>query len=158
MAYRICNYNVLYANSIDPDQTPRSVASDLGLHYLPMSLLQDDRLKWVKGINKFSGREGNSVKYYFPRFWKRVEFTSLHLMLSAIAPGLHTDGLDVQVSDTGSSWSFYITKTYIFNFDPLKPHFYIVKRGLQGYTLFFLISAQKHRLWVLVRTASVRRF
>ena len=30
--------------------------------------------------------------------------------------------------------------------------------GLQGYTLFFLISAQKHRLWVLVRTASSRRF
>ena len=23
-------------------------------------------------------------------------------------------------------------------FDPLKPHFYIVKLGLQGYTLFFL--------------------
>ena len=26
------------ANSVDPDQTPRSVASDLGLHCLPMSL------------------------------------------------------------------------------------------------------------------------
>ena len=25
------------ANSEDPDQTPRSAASDLGLHYLPMS-------------------------------------------------------------------------------------------------------------------------
>ena len=25
------------ANSVDPDQTPRSVASDLGLHYLPPS-------------------------------------------------------------------------------------------------------------------------
>ena len=32
----------------------------------------------------------------------------------------------------------YITKKYLYNFDPLKPHFYIVKRGLQGYTLFFL--------------------
>ena len=28
-------YNV---NSVDPDQTPRSVASDLGLQYLPMAL------------------------------------------------------------------------------------------------------------------------
>ena len=27
----------LLANSEDPDQTPRSVASDLGLHCLPMS-------------------------------------------------------------------------------------------------------------------------
>ena len=40
---------------------------------------------------------------------------------------------------------------------PLTPHFYIVKLGLQGYT-FFLIFALKHRSWVLVRTASVRRF
>ena len=31
-----------------------------------------------------------------------------------------------------------ITKTYLYNFDPLKPHFYIVNWGLQGYTLFFL--------------------
>ena len=31
-----------------------------------------------------------------------------------------------------------ITKTCIYNFDPIKSHFYIVKLGLQGYTLFFL--------------------
>ena len=31
-----------------------------------------------------------------------------------------------------------ITKTCLYNFDPLKPHFYIVKLGLEGYTLFFL--------------------
>ena len=36
------------ANSVDPDQTPHSAASDLGLHCLPMSLLWDARLKWVK--------------------------------------------------------------------------------------------------------------
>ena len=29
------------ANSGDPDQTPHSVASDLGLHYLPMSHKKD---------------------------------------------------------------------------------------------------------------------
>ena len=29
-----------------------------------------------------------------------------------------------------------ITKTYLYNFDPLKPHFYIVKLGFTGYTLF----------------------
>ena len=28
----------LFANSGDPDQTPRSAASDLGLHCLPMGL------------------------------------------------------------------------------------------------------------------------
>ena len=31
-----------------------------------------------------------------------------------------------------------ITKTCLYNFDPNKSHFYIVKLGLQGYTLFFL--------------------
>ena len=39
-----------------------------------------------------------------------------------------------------------ITKTYLYNFDPLKPHFYIVKLGFTGVCIIFLISAQKHRL------------
>ena len=33
----------MQANSGDPDQTPHSVASDLGLHYLPMSHKKDAR-------------------------------------------------------------------------------------------------------------------
>ena len=53
--------------------------------------------------------------------------------------------------------SRYITKTCPCNVYPLKPHFYIAKLGYAGYTFFF-ISAPKHRLWVLVRTASARRF
>ena len=32
-------------NSVDPDQTPRSAASDLGLHCLPMSILRDAKKK-----------------------------------------------------------------------------------------------------------------
>ena len=47
-----------------------------------------------------------------------------------------------------------ITKTYLCNFDPLKPHFHIVKLGFTGVYIIFLISAQKYRLRVLVRTAS----
>ena len=41
---------------------------------------------------------------------------------------------------------------------PRKPHFYIVKLGFTGVYIIFLIFAQKHRLWVLVRTASLRQF
>ena len=37
----------------------------------------------------------------------------------------------------------YITKTRLYNFDPLKPHFYIVKLGFTGVYIIFLISAQK---------------
>ena len=63
-------------------------------------------------------------------------------------------------------WRFFfccflllITKTYLYNFDPLKPHFYIVKLGFTWVYIIFLISAQKHRrLWVLARTTSVRWF
>ena len=40
----------LFANSGDPDQTPRSAASDLGLHCLLSTLLRVSRLQWVKSI------------------------------------------------------------------------------------------------------------
>ena len=38
----------LFANSGDPDQTPRSAVSDLGLHSLPNTLLGVSRLQWIK--------------------------------------------------------------------------------------------------------------
>ena len=41
----------LLPDSEDPDQTLRPVASDLGLHCLPMSQKSDARLIWVKGYN-----------------------------------------------------------------------------------------------------------
>ena len=37
---------------------------------------------------------------------------------------------------------FDITKTRLYNFDPLKPHFYIVKLGFTGVYISFLISAK----------------
>ena len=41
-------------------------------------------------------------------------------------------------------WSAsFITKTCLYNFYPLKPHFYIVKPGFTGVYVIFLISAQK---------------
>ena len=33
-------------------------------------------------------------------------------------------------------------KTYLYNFDPLKPHFYLVKLRFSGVYIIFLISAQ----------------
>ena len=39
-----------------------------------------------------------------------------------------------------------ITKTYLYDFDPLKHHFYIVKLGFTEVYIIFLIFAQKHRL------------
>ena len=43
----------------------------------------------------------------------------------------------------------HITKTCLYDVDPLKPQFYIVKLGFTGVIIIFLISAPKHKLWVL---------
>ena len=40
----------LFANSVDPDQTPHSGASDLALHCLPINLLGVFRLQRVKPV------------------------------------------------------------------------------------------------------------
>ena len=48
-----------------------------------------------------------------------------------------------------------VWQTYIYNFDPLKSHFYIV--GFTRVHIIFLISAQKHWMWAFVRTASARQ-
>ena len=44
----------LFANIGGPDQTPRSAASDLGLHCLPLTHLGISRLQWVKYFSYFS--------------------------------------------------------------------------------------------------------
>ena len=46
---------------------------------------------------------------------------------------------------TGTSLSsnrIIITKTCLYIFDPIKPHFYIVKLGFTGVYIIFLIFAQ----------------
>ena len=45
----------------------------------------------------------------------------------------------------GISYGYFfdlITKTYLYNLDPLKPHFHIVKLGFIGVYIIFLISVQ----------------
>ena len=37
----------------------------------------------------------------------------------------------------------------------IKPHFYIVKLQLTGVYIIVLVSFQKYKLWVLIRTASL---
>ena len=40
----------VFAKSADPDQMPHSAASDLGLHFLPITLLGVSQLLWVNII------------------------------------------------------------------------------------------------------------
>ena len=51
----------LFANSGDPDQTPRSAASDLGLHCLPITLLRVSRIQWVRNINEHTQQMTQSL-------------------------------------------------------------------------------------------------
>ena len=43
----------LFANSGDPDQTPHSAASDLGLHCFPFTRLGVSRLQWANIVLVF---------------------------------------------------------------------------------------------------------
>ena len=56
----------------------------------------------------------------------------------------------------GNKGTMHIMITSPCNVYPLTPQFYLVKMGFTGVN-FFLIFAPKHRLWVLVRTASLRK-
>ena len=47
-------WKILLANNVDPDQTPQDVASDLGLHCVPMTFYG------------FPGKNGLSVVQYYP--------------------------------------------------------------------------------------------
>ena len=68
---------VVNAYSVDPDQTPRSAASDLGLHCLYMSLWWDARLKWVIPLPDTS--EGRFL-------WLRVSWISWICWIFKILP------------------------------------------------------------------------
>ena len=48
-----------------------------------------------------------------------------------------------------------MTKTCLYNFDSLKPHFYVVKLEFTEVYIICLISAQNHRLWLALHPEAV---
>ena len=86
---------------------------------------------------------------------KSANINMLDLLLSlALQPSV----VSCKITVSMLFMSYYIMKTGPCNVYPLEPHFYIVKLAFAGVYLFFFFFALKHRLWVLVRTASPRRF
>ena len=74
--------SVFNANSVDPDQTPRFAASDLGPHCLPMPyLLWEARLKWV------------NIRY--SRIF--LIFLVFHVYIETIIPYIARDKRDVKM-------------------------------------------------------------
>ena len=76
----------LFANIGDPDHTPRSSASDLGLHCLPITLLGVSRLQWVNlfmpsGLLYLSLTPRSSAQVHFqPKSVKVVFITCISLL------------------------------------------------------------------------------
>ena len=66
--------------------------------------------------------------------------------------------VDLVLDKIGIQINISIIKTRLCNFDLLKPRVYIVKLGFTRVNIIFLISAQKHKLWVPIKTASQRQF
>ena len=70
--------------------------------------------------------------------WSFLLFLGIcsHVLLSfRVAAALWKSRIEI---DKVSLRQASIAKTCLYNFDPLKPHFYIVKLGFTGYTLFIL--------------------
>ena len=66
------------ANCEDLDQTPRSAASDLGLHGLPQFFLWDAKHKWIKFLGV------KSKLWLLPGTGKNVEVYTPHFSLTII--------------------------------------------------------------------------
>ena len=93
----------------------------------------------------FSNIQGMIKKVLAPVLleWTRAEIVQLcplfiniiSLYLDALSPTLFQFAYPFKIEA-------FITKTCLYNFDPLKPHFYIVKLWFTGVDIIFLISAE----------------
>ena len=82
--------------------------------------------------------------------WVKMSSGHMWAVKAQISLRIRTDRLEQSLYRKVDTIYRCVTKTCLYNFDPLKPHFYIVKLGFTRVNIIFLISAQKHRLWVLV--------
>ena len=101
------------------------------------------------------------LSVFFLEFWLRHwPFALFHHMflMEYVSLWCFTDEVDPYADWTYTcicNLKLHLNK--VWGFDPLKPHFYMVKLGFTGVHIIFLMFAQKHRLLVLVRTASPHR-
>ena len=94
-----------------------------------------------------------SANIYFKSFWMELQsWASLKVRMKRCCQS------PIVIAEKQKITYIAITKTCLYNTDPLKPHLYIVKLGFTGVCIIFSYCCSKYRLWVLVRTASPRRF
>ena len=137
MAFNLWNTTVFFIICKHVWKQPRVDSIWMGTkttkgQYMNRSTFQT--IKYMNGSVFFKGRV-----YEWGRFRNTGSYTR-----ATITPRPHvTPILRARYSNSNHSYPKYsITKTYLYNFDPLKPHFYLVKLGFTGVYIIFLISAQ----------------
>ena len=121
--------------SVDPDRTPRSMVI---------------RTLSINGFKFYSKFFSSNMSQSKTKPTIRLKLCDQRRFRSACAAAQSDQSLCWSQCYSLRAIQRGITKTRLYNFDPLQPHFYIVKLGFTGVYIIFLISAQKHRLWVLV--------
>ena len=81
----------------------------------------------------------NTVCGFLDRINSPTPYRRTSVVLTPLWPGKFVPDM----SSSSHGRLIIIKKTCLYNFDPLKPHFYIVKLGFTGVYIIFLISAQK---------------
>ena len=97
----------------------------------------------ISAVSALICKEGNFGDFLFAFRHTRPQMEQI---ITGTAKGLRyslTELLDTYINLQKRTVGLCrITKTCLYNFDPLKPHFYIVKLGFKGVYIVFLISAQ----------------
>ena len=141
-------------------------------YYSPVNSLGSFRVRSVylttRLLGRFSPLSSKKVlpvfcsAHSFTRNWQILPFVNQrqgendrrkYFMISSPRKNV-ADLAGVETATSWSNWDteVFIKKTNLYNFEPLKPRFYIVKLGLQGYTLFCFILFKKLGKAVLTST------
>ena len=129
------------ANSVDPYQTPQIMFCTVWHSFSSISILDTStgnalERSFVIVIVRLQLAVDPFALFYHRIWliWQRTPMKTDHIFL--VCGFLASD----------RHWAFWfvlsITKTCLYKFDPLKPHFYIVKLGFIGVYIIFLSSAQ----------------
>ena len=130
---------MFYANSADPDQIPHSLASDLGLQCLPITLLGVTRLKWVNLSTmatslqqKIYGPPNNGCHKEVVLYVPRMPFRFTWLIFMVID-----------------------NKVLLYKKKKKKKKNVIAPDNMGYQATIFLISPQKGMLWILTKSALI---
>ena len=152
----IYNYSIPFWTKVKTDCRPERYDIDV---LLPNSCFKGAIFFWsLWSINLVTiwSRE----RAIFPGY-SHLYFFSVRCSLFTVLLGSISRWWAVIITLPGTSLPvlLFIPKTRLYNFDSLKPNFYIVKLGLTGvYIILLILLKRKHRLWVPARTALSRRF